>query len=26
MRIVERLTGRQLFLEALLADIVYDSS
>jgi hypothetical protein len=26
MRIVERLTARQLFLEALLADIVYDSS
>jgi len=26
MRIVERLTPRQLFLEALLADIVYDSS
>ena len=26
MRIVERLTARQLFLEALLADIVHDSS
>jgi len=26
MRIVERLTARQLFLAALLADIVYDSS
>jgi hypothetical protein len=26
MRIVERLTARQLFLEALLAEIVYDSS
>jgi hypothetical protein len=26
MRIVERLTARQLFLDALLADIVYDSS
>jgi hypothetical protein len=26
MRIVERLTARELFLEALLADIVYDSS
>jgi hypothetical protein len=26
MRIVERLTARQLLLEALLADIVYDSS
>jgi len=26
MRIVERLTARQLFLEAFLADIVYDSS
>jgi hypothetical protein len=26
MRIVERLTARQLFLEALLTDIVYDSS
>jgi hypothetical protein len=26
MRIVERLTVRQLFLETLLADIVYDSS
>jgi len=26
MRIVARLTARQLFLEALLADIVYDSS
>ncbi len=26
MRIVERLTARQLFLEALLADIVYDTS
>ena len=26
MRIVERLTARQLFLEALLADIVYNSS
>jgi hypothetical protein len=26
MRIVERLTARQLFLEALLADIGYDSS
>jgi hypothetical protein len=26
MRIVERLTARQLFLAALFADIVYDSS
>jgi hypothetical protein len=26
MRIIERLTARQLFLEELLADIVYDSS
>jgi hypothetical protein len=26
MRVIERLTPRQLFLEALLADIVYDSS
>jgi hypothetical protein len=26
MRIVERLTPRQLFLAVLLADIVYDSS
>ena len=26
MRIVERLTARQLFLEALLANIVYDTS
>jgi hypothetical protein len=26
MRIVERLTARQLFLEAVLADIIYDSS
>ena len=26
MRIIERLTARQLFLEALLADVVYDSS
>jgi len=26
MRIVERLTARQIFLEALLADVVYDSS
>ncbi len=26
MRIVERLTARQLFVEALLADIGYDSS
>jgi Putative transposase len=26
MRIIERLTARQLFLAALLADIVYDSS
>jgi hypothetical protein len=26
MRIIERLTARQLFLEVLLADIVYDSS
>jgi hypothetical protein len=26
MRIVERLTARQLFLEALRADIVYDRS
>ncbi len=26
MRIVERLTARQLFVEAFLADIVYDSS
>jgi len=26
MRLVERLTARQLFLAALLADLVYDSS
>ena len=26
MRIAERLTARQLFLQALLADIVYDTS
>jgi hypothetical protein len=26
MRIVERLTARQLFLDALLADIAYDTS
>jgi hypothetical protein len=26
MRIVERLTARQVFLAALIADIVYDSS
>jgi hypothetical protein len=26
MRIVERLTARQIFLEALFADVVYDSS
>jgi hypothetical protein len=26
MRVVERLTARQLFLKALLADLVYDSS
>jgi hypothetical protein len=26
MRIVERLTARQLFLEVFLTDIVYDSS
>jgi len=26
MRIVERLTARQLFLAVLLADVVYDSS
>jgi len=26
MRLVERLTARQLFLEALLAAIVYDTS
>jgi hypothetical protein len=26
MRLVERLTARQLFLEALLTDILYDSS
>jgi len=26
MRIVERLTARQLFLQALLANITYDTS
>jgi len=26
MRIVERLTARQLFLDALLADVFYDTS